>query len=113
MFVLKQANIACRQQMTTINLLQKHFKQLSYCTASNWYYILIQLPDRGNFMEMQYGFYRNALLAHLLSLAVKRAFTRTQEKLERDYLKHHCERSLKLCDWSSTRVSLFLLTVRS
>ena len=50
-------------------------------------------------MEMQYGFYRNALLAHLLSLAVKRAFTRTQEKLERDCLKHHCERSLKLCDW--------------
>ena len=26
MFVLKRANIACRQQMTTVNLLQKHFK---------------------------------------------------------------------------------------
>ena len=39
----KLANIACRQQMTTVNLLQKEFKQLSYYAASNWYYILIQL----------------------------------------------------------------------
>ena len=36
MFVLKRANIACRQQMTKVNLLQKHFKQLSYYAASNW-----------------------------------------------------------------------------
>ena len=28
MFVLKRATTACRQQMTTVNLLQKHFKQL-------------------------------------------------------------------------------------
>ena len=27
-FVLKRANIACRQKVTTVNLLQKHFKQL-------------------------------------------------------------------------------------
>ena len=39
----KQANIACRQQMTTVNLLQNHFKQLSYYAASNWYFILIKL----------------------------------------------------------------------
>ena len=43
-------------------------------------------------------------------LLLKEHLPRTQEKLERDCLKHHCERSLKLCDWSSTRVSLFLLT---
>ena len=43
MFVLKRANIACRQQMTTVNLLQKHLKQRSYYTALNWHYILIQL----------------------------------------------------------------------
>ena len=43
MFVLKQANIACREQMTTVNLLQKHFKQLPYGTASNWFCILMQL----------------------------------------------------------------------
>ena len=34
---------AYRQQMTTVNLLQKHLKQLQYYTISNWYYILIQL----------------------------------------------------------------------
>ena len=32
-----------RQQMITVNLLQKNFKQLSYYAGSNWYYILIQL----------------------------------------------------------------------
>ena len=45
MFVLKRANIACRQQMTSVNLLQKHFKQLSYYSVSNRYYILTQLPS--------------------------------------------------------------------
>ena len=43
MFILKRPNTARRQQMTTINLLQKHFKQLWYYAVSNWYYILIQL----------------------------------------------------------------------
>ena len=52
------------------------------------------------------------MLADLQWLVVERAFTipRTQENLERDYLENHCERSLKLCDWSSNQVSLFLLT---
>ena len=35
---------------------------------------------------------------------------RTQERLDNDCLKHHCERSLKLYDWSSTQLSLFLVT---
>ena len=43
MFVLKQENIAGRQQMPAVNLLQKCFKQLSYYTVSNWYYTLMQL----------------------------------------------------------------------
>ena len=51
---------------------------------------------------MQYGF------AYLLWLAVERA--RTQERLERYSLEHHCERSLKLCERSSIQISLFLLT---
>ena len=36
-------NFLCRQQMATVNLLQKHFKQHFYCGASNRYYILIQM----------------------------------------------------------------------
>ena len=43
-------------------------------------------------------------------LLLKEHLPRTQQKLERDCLEHHCERSLKACDWSSTQVSLFLLT---
>ena len=42
-------------------------------------------------------------------LLLKEHLPRTQEKLERVCLEHHCERSLKLCDWSSTQVSFFLL----
>ena len=94
MFVLKRANIARRQQMTTVNLLQKHFKQLLDSAASNWYYFLIQLDttaisnqikyhlttNRGNFLEMQYGIYRYALLADLLWLVVERAFTKNSRK---------------------------------
>ena len=41
---------------------------------------------------------------------LKEQLPRTQEKLERACLEHHCERPLKLCDWSSIQVSLFLLT---
>ena len=59
---------------------------------------------------MQYGFDRNVLLQIYYSLLLKEHLPRTQEKLGRDCLQHHCERSLKLCDWSSTQVSLFLLT---
>ena len=43
-------------------------------------------------------------------LLLKEHLRRTQEKLERDCLEHHCERSLKFCDWSRTQTSLFLLT---
>ena len=43
-------------------------------------------------------------------LLLKEHFPRTREKLERDCLEHHSERSLKLCDWSSTQIGLFLLT---
>ena len=42
-------------------------------------------------------------------LLLKEHLPRTQEKLERGCLDCHCKRSLKLCDWSSTQVSLFLL----
>ena len=64
---------------------------------------------------MQCAFYRYALFADgLLLLAdgllLKEHLPRTQERLERDCLEHHCERTLKLCDSSSTQVSLFLLT---
>ena len=43
-------------------------------------------------------------------LLLKEHLLRTQEKLERDCLEHHCERSLKLCDWSIIQVSLLSLT---
>ena len=94
MFILKQVNIALRQKMTTVNLLQKQFKQLLDWAASNWYYFLMQLDttaisnqikyylttNRGNFLEMQYGFYRYVLLGDLLWLAVERAFTKNSRK---------------------------------
>ena len=87
-------------------------------TASNSYYILMQLLSvtkikcyltisRGNFLEMQYDFYRYALLADLLWFVVERAFTRNSRKLERDCLEHHCKKSLKLCDWSNTQVCFY------
>ena len=40
-------------------------------------------------------------------LLLKEHLPRTQEKLERVCLEHHCERSLKLCDWSSTQVCFY------
>ena len=43
-------------------------------------------------------------------LLLKEHFPRAQERLEYDCLEHYCERSLKLCNWSSIQVSLFLLT---
>ena len=43
-------------------------------------------------------------------LLLKEYLPRTQEMLEHDCLEHHCERSLKLCGWPSTQVSLLLLT---
>ena len=59
---------------------------------------------------MQCGFYRYVLLADLIWFVVETDLPRTQEKLERDCSENHCERSLHFCDWSSTSVSLFLLT---
>ena len=35
---------------------------------------------------------------HVLLLA-ERAFTKKSRKLGRAFLEHHCERTLKLCDW--------------
>ena len=42
-------------------------------------------------------------------LLLKKHLPRAQEKLERDCMEHYCERSLKLCGWSTTQVRLFLL----
>ena len=53
------------------------------------------------------------LLQIYYGLVLKEHLRRTQEKLERDCLEHHCERSLKFCKWSSTQVNLFLLTGES
>ena len=43
-------------------------------------------------------------------LLLKEHLPRIQENLEHDCVEHHCERSLKLSDWSSTQVTLVLLT---
>ena len=40
-------------------------------------------------------------------LLLKEHLPRTQKRLEHDCLEHHCERSLKLCDWSSTQVCFY------
>ena len=65
----------------------------------------------GNFLEIQCGFYRYALLTDLLWLVLlKEHLPRIQEKLQRDCFEHYFERSSKLCNWSSTQVRLFLLT---
>ena len=40
-------------------------------------------------------------------LSLKYHLPMTQERLERDYLGHYCEKSLKLCDWSSNQATLF------
>ena len=50
------------------------------------------------FMQIYYG------------LFLKEHLPRIQKKLEHTCLEHHCERSFKLYDWSSTQVSLLLLT---
>ena len=48
-------------------------KQIKYYLTTN----------RGNFLEMQYGFYRYVLLADLLWLVVERAFTKNLRKAGR------------------------------
>ena len=97
MFVLKRANIACRQQMTTVNLPQKYFKQLSYYTASNRYYILIQLlpvtkssiilqQTEGIFWRCSMAFRVMLCLQIYYGLLLSKHLPRTREKLERDCL---------------------------
>ena len=126
MFVLKRANIACRQHMTKVYYFKRILNNFRFIQLQIGVYILVQLlsvttaisnqikccltTNRGNFPEIQYGFYRYALLADLIDLLLKEHLRRTQEKLERDFSQHHYERSLNLCDCSSTQVSLFLST---
>ena len=59
----------------------------------------------GSFLDLQVCF-----ACRFNGLLLKEYLPRTQEKLERDSLEDQCKRSLKFCDWSSTQVSLFLLT---
>ena len=69
--------------------------------------------NRVNFLEMQYGSFLDlqvCFACRFNGLLLKKYLPRTQEKLERDFLEDQCKRSLKFCDWSSTQVSLFLLT---
>ena len=55
---------------------------------------------------MQYRFYKYVLQIYY-GLLLKEHLPRTQERLERDCLEHHCERSLKFFDWSSTQVCFY------
>ena len=92
MFVLKRPNIASRQQITTISLLQKQFKHVLCYTASNWYLYFdttansnqikcYLTTNTGSFLDMQFGFYRYALLADLLWLVVEKVFTKNSRKV--------------------------------
>ena len=65
--------------------------------------------NKSNFLEMYYGFYRYVLQIYY-GLLLKEHLPGTQERPERDCLENYCERLLKLCDWASIQVSLFLLT---
>ena len=96
MFVLKQVNIVCRQQMTAVNVLQN--------------VRIVQLQIGILSWKCSMDFTGMLCLQIYYGLLLKEYLPRTQEKLERACLEHHCERSEKLCDWSSTQVSLFLLT---
>ena len=102
----------------TVNILQKHFKQISYYTVSNSHCILIQLLSvpkssitsqqiEGIFWGCSMLFTGMFCLQIYYGLLLKEHLPRNQEKLERDYLEHHCERSLKFFDWLSIQVSLF------
>ena len=96
MFVLKQVNIVCRQQMTAVNVLQN--------------VRIVQLQIGILSWKCSMDFTGMLCLQIYYGLLLKEHLPRTQKRLEHDCLEHHCERSLKLCDWSSTQVSLFLLT---
>ena len=92
-FVLKQANTACRQQMTTAKLPHKHLKKLSIVHFQigvvfqlKYYQQPNQVPLRNkerNFLQIRYGFYRHALKIHyqLWWLVIERACTKNSRKL--------------------------------
>ena len=65
--------------------------------------------NRGNFARCSVAFTGMFFLQIYDDLLLKEHLPKTQEKLERAYLESHRERSLRLCGWSSTQVSLFLL----
>ena len=69
--------------------------------------------NRRNFLEMQQGFYRCILCRLTMAWCWKSIYQELNKRLERDRLKHCCERSLNLCNWLSIHVSLFLLTGRA
>ena len=107
--------------MTTVNLLQKHFKQISYYTISNCYYILMHLLSVTQLSIIQQqieGFFWRCSMAFTAMLCwqiyygllLKEHLPRTQENPVNDCLEHDCETSLELSDWSSTQGSLCLLT---
>ena len=58
--------------------------------------------NRGNFLEMHYGFYWYALQV-CYDLLLKEHLPKNQKWLERDCLMHHCQRSLRLSNWSSIK----------
>ena len=62
----------------------------------------------GNSRLTSKAFFNNFSIIY--GLPLKEHLPKTQERLEQVCLEHHCERQLKLCDWSSTQASLFLLT---
>ena len=71
---------------------------------------IIQQQIEGFFGTCSMAFTGMLCLQIYYGLLLKEHLPRTQEKLEHDCLEHHCERSLKLPDWSSTQGSLCLLT---
>ena len=63
--------------------------------------------NRRYFLEM--AFTSMLCLQIYNGLLLKEHLPKTQERLDRDCLEHHFKKKLKLCDWSSTQVSLLLL----
>ena len=92
--------------MTTVKLLYKHFKQLKYCTCSNWYFTSIQLLPvtklcitqqqiEGNFWRCCIAFGCRYILQIHYGLLLREHLPRTQESLECDcyndgFITHIC-----------------------
>ena len=70
----------CRCSLTTSSIHYK--KQREFSGDAEWLLQAAMLC-----LQINYG------------LSLKEHLPRTQERLEGDYLEHHCERSLNLCDW--------------